>query len=395
MSTQTDDSDALQNVWAEQDKSKSDSNLMHKEDDQHKQYRTTSGDSLSSLDNIRAHWSASPEPNAHLSTSEQSAGKLDSLTTQFDEFDPFRPDKPHYDHNEANEDVSPADGTNRGSDVDKNAWNETPASGKGAEAPIAIASEDLPAWTPSDTPAPSPPAKEPSQHSSGIIGQQQNAAKRPPEDKNKNAELPQASSMTPSTSSSGLSNPLATIASAFRKRDFSSNKSSSSNPASPARAETPIGKPAPAILVRDRDDMADIDDSEKEAPPAVPSVSGSHGHDGNEEADGTPAFDFNHFLEQMRSRAAEPIAKYLRSFLREFNKRQWGVNEQIRVINDFLDVSKQYQVISGNLLMQRHGHQFIAIKMRENEIWKTDTEKEFENAVEGMEKLVMNRVFHL
>lgn len=39
--------------------------------------------------------------------------------------------------------------------------------------------------------------------------------------------------------------------------------------------------------------------------------------------------------------------------------------------------------------------QFIAIKMRENEIWRNDSEQEFDNAVEGMEKLVMNRVFHL
>lgn len=39
--------------------------------------------------------------------------------------------------------------------------------------------------------------------------------------------------------------------------------------------------------------------------------------------------------------------------------------------------------------------QFIAVKMRENETWKTNNEKEFDNAVEAMEKLVMNRVYHL
>lgn len=33
--------------------------------------------------------------------------------------------------------------------------------------------------------------------------------------------------------------------------------------------------------------------------------------------------------------------------------------------------------------------------MRENEVWKNDTEREFDNAVEGMEKLVMNRLFSL
>jgi hypothetical protein len=75
-----------------------------------------------------------------------------------------------------------------------------------------------------------------------------------------------------------------------------------------------------------------------------------------------PVFDFNKFLEQMRQRSAEPVAKYLRrcvctsfysdspfdlavehqentySFLKEFSKRAWNINDQIRVINDFLDV---------------------------------------------------------
>lgn len=54
------------------------------------------------------------------------------------------------------------------------------------------------------------------------------------------------------------------------------------------------------------------------------------------------AFDFNFFLDQMRTKSAEPIAKYLRSFLREFNKKMWNVNDQIRVINDFLDVSPSF-----------------------------------------------------
>jgi hypothetical protein len=33
--------------------------------------------------------------------------------------------------------------------------------------------------------------------------------------------------------------------------------------------------------------------------------------------------------------------------------------------------------------------------MRENEIWHAASEKEFDNAVEAMEKLVMNRLYHL
>ncbi|KAA1108449.1 hypothetical protein PGT21_013231 [Puccinia graminis f. sp. tritici] len=96
-------------------------------------------------------------------------------------------------------------------------------------------------------------------------------------------------------------------------------------------------------------------------------------------------FDFNLFLEQMRWPQAEPIAKYLRSFLKEFTKRahhptkQTGVAEQVKVVNDFLD--------------------FISIKMREipDGPWdpRTCNEAEFDNAVEAMEKLVMNRVWHL
>lgn len=38
--------------------------------------------------------------------------------------------------------------------------------------------------------------------------------------------------------------------------------------------------------------------------------------------------------------------------------------------------------------------QFIAVKMRENEVWKHQSDKEFDNAVEAMEKLVMNRLHH-
>jgi hypothetical protein len=38
-------------------------------------------------------------------------------------------------------------------------------------------------------------------------------------------------------------------------------------------------------------------------------------------------------------------------------------------------------------------YQFIATKMRETDIWRNATEEEFDNAMEGMEKLVMNRLY--
>ncbi|KAG2183038.1 hypothetical protein INT44_006019 [Umbelopsis vinacea] len=86
-------------------------------------------------------------------------------------------------------------------------------------------------------------------------------------------------------------------------------------------------------------------------------------------------FDFNRFLEQMKRRGAIPITKYFKSFLQAFDRRPWTVNEQIKIIQDFLD--------------------FIYGKMQECDVWRDTSDQEFENAKEGMEKLVMNRLFHL
>ncbi|KAI8645441.1 hypothetical protein BD408DRAFT_411909 [Parasitella parasitica] len=86
-------------------------------------------------------------------------------------------------------------------------------------------------------------------------------------------------------------------------------------------------------------------------------------------------FDFNRFLEQMRSRNSKPITRYFKSFLQAFDRRPWTVNEQIKIIQDFLD--------------------FIFIKMKECDVWRDMSEQEFGNAKEGMEKLVMNRLYHV
>ncbi|KAG0213549.1 hypothetical protein BGX31_001259 [Mortierella sp. GBA43] len=84
-------------------------------------------------------------------------------------------------------------------------------------------------------------------------------------------------------------------------------------------------------------------------------------------------FEFQKFMEQMRHRSATPIVRFYQSFLKEFDKKAWTVNEQIKIIHDFLD--------------------FIAGKMELCELWKNATDQEFENLKEGMEKLVMNRLF--
>jgi hypothetical protein len=84
-------------------------------------------------------------------------------------------------------------------------------------------------------------------------------------------------------------------------------------------------------------------------------------------------FDFHRFLEQLRHRTADPVAKFLRSFLTEFGKKQWMVHEQVKIISDFLT--------------------FITNKMAMCEIWRDISDSEFDNAKEGMEKLVMNRLY--
>lgn len=84
-------------------------------------------------------------------------------------------------------------------------------------------------------------------------------------------------------------------------------------------------------------------------------------------------FDFHRFLEQLRHSTADPVAKFLRSFLQEFGKKQWMVHEQVKIISDFLA--------------------FITNKMGQCKVWRDVSDAEFDNAREGMEKLVMNRLY--
>lgn len=84
-------------------------------------------------------------------------------------------------------------------------------------------------------------------------------------------------------------------------------------------------------------------------------------------------FDFHRFLEQLRHKSADPVARFLRSFLTEFGKKQWAVHEQVKIISDFLE--------------------FISKKMGQCDVWRTVSDAEFDNAREGMEKLVMNRLY--
>lgn len=84
-------------------------------------------------------------------------------------------------------------------------------------------------------------------------------------------------------------------------------------------------------------------------------------------------FDFQRFLDQLRHKSADPIARYLKSFLNEFNKRNWTTEEQVKIIGDF--------------------KAFISRKMDECPPFSTLSDTQMDNALEGMEKLIMNRLY--
>lgn len=115
------------------------------------------------------------------------------------------------------------------------------------------------------------------------------------------------------------------------------------------------------------------DERETVGSPLSPTVSLHRPPPPEPEPESALPFDFHRFLEQLRNKKADPVAKYLRSFLNEFGKRQWMVHEQVKIISDFLA--------------------FIANKMALCDVWKDVSDAEFDNAREGMEKLVMNRLY--
>ncbi|KAG2137629.1 uncharacterized protein EDB93DRAFT_1091064 [Suillus bovinus] len=144
---------------------------------------------------------------------------------------------------------------------------------------------------------------------------------------------------------------------------FAQQQSQSTAP-SPLSKQIPLPPDHTALSTQSAPDT-------RSATPAIASPSGSESP--RKDKDKDPSFNFQKFLDQMKSRGAEPLGKYVRSFLSNFTKRTFTVNDQVKIINDFLS--------------------FIATKMRETDIWRNATEEEFDNAMEGMEKLVMNRLY--
>ncbi|OXG78838.1 vacuolar protein sorting-associated protein 9 [Cryptococcus neoformans var. grubii Br795] len=107
--------------------------------------------------------------------------------------------------------------------------------------------------------------------------------------------------------------------------------------------------------------------------PMTPGTSTERDEEASEK-DKEPAFNFQGFLKDLKLKSAEPVARYLKSFLSNFVKKPFTVNEQIKLIHDFLA--------------------FISEKMVQVEPWKSQSSAEFDNALEAMEKLVMNRLYN-
>lgn len=96
----------------------------------------------------------------------------------------------------------------------------------------------------------------------------------------------------------------------------------------------------------------------------------SHGRDLDE-----AFFDFQLFIKQLKHPQADPIIRYTRSFLHNFCTQRplWTASEQVKLIDDFKT--------------------FIYGKFKLYEPFKSLTLLQFKNAQEGMEKLVMGKLY--
>lgn len=160
-------------------------------------------------------------------------------------------------------------------------------------------------------------------------------------------------------------------------QDFQSLRISAGSPTTTRSQATSSGDQRPPVPPKDSTvstSPRNPDDRRAEISSPVSTTATMHRPPPPEpEADPAQPFDFHRFLEQLRNKKADPVARYLKSFLSEFGKRQWMVHEQVKIISDFLA--------------------FIADKMAQCEVWKDVPEAEFDNAREGMEKMVMNRLY--
>ncbi|KAI1330833.1 hypothetical protein F5Y16DRAFT_361320 [Xylariaceae sp. FL0255] len=162
---------------------------------------------------------------------------------------------------------------------------------------------------------------------------------------------PRKSSLEPLTSSI-----------AHHIQEMANMRISSTSPTETRLSQNDFGPPVPPKDARSKDEkLVNTETPLHRPPPPEP------------EPEAALPFDFHRFLDQLKHKKADPVARYLKSFLNEFGKRQWMVHEQVKIISDFLT--------------------FIANKMAHCEVWSEVSDAEFDNAREGMEKLVMNRLY--
>lgn len=86
-------------------------------------------------------------------------------------------------------------------------------------------------------------------------------------------------------------------------------------------------------------------------------------------------FDFNTFLNHLKQKGAEPIVKYTKSFLASFIRQANNMNSE-QMIKAVLDFKA-----------------FINEKFKEFPPFNSMDEKDLENSKEGIEKLIMNRIY--
>ncbi|KAL5513329.1 hypothetical protein ACEPAH_3728 [Sanghuangporus vaninii] len=205
------------------------------------------------------------------------------------------------------------------------------------------------------------------------------------------AESSRAAVVNASTTPSSIGSGLSSLASFARSLTLPKVRTRSVDIAPPPNIITPNtissfaeqqqSRPGTPVNASMRQPNTDSEESAVVPAPAAPTSedrsTGTTTTNGQKERlwqkDEAPPFDFQLFLDQMKSKSADPVAKYLRSFLSNFAKKSLAINEQIKVINEFLN--------------------FIALRMREVDVWKNATDAEFDNAMEAMEKLVMNRLY--
>ncbi|WFD34588.1 hypothetical protein MCUN1_001429 [Malassezia cuniculi] len=150
---------------------------------------------------------------------------------------------------------------------------------------------------------------------------------------------------------------------ADKRQNDTSNSSASADARPPEPASATDAKPQAKGKAKDS--------APAEGPRATPKIA----RRGPTNVTMPPPFSFNRFLEQMKHRSAVPVNEYVKSFLRGFSKRQYRPQDQVKLIFDFVD--------------------FISERMREASVWANLSREEFDLATEGMEKLIMNRVYTL